>query len=288
MKRKIISAIRNTAQEAERPDGTIYLRLSHGDEVHIAQNFSVSLKDVQRLALEEHIVPERYCRNQRTLSCSDQIALLESHVTVIGLGGLGGTVTEIMSRTGIGTLTLVDGDVFDESNLNRQLLSLTENIGMKKALIAEQRVQAINPAIDTRSICEFFTDENSQRILADTDLVVDCLDTITGRLALEKTCQELEKPLVSAAIGGSAGQVTVIFPGDQTLHTLYGNRPETSNKGIEKSQGTLAYAAVLMAAIECAEAVSLLISQPASLKDKLLLVELSETQFEKLSVRGNF
>ena len=101
----------------------------------LVERYGPDHKSVQLAALQHGVIPEVYARNQKRLSSEDQIKLLQSHVAVIGLGGLGGTVTEILARIGIGTLTLVDGDRFDDSNLNRQLLSSTEVLGKQKAAV---------------------------------------------------------------------------------------------------------------------------------------------------------
>ncbi len=273
--------IKNRAGEGLRPDGTPYHRMLLADENDIAIAHNITNREVQLQALSLDIIPERYCRNQRSITSKEQIRLLQSHVAVIGQGGLGGTVTELLSRLGIGILTLVDGDSFEESNLNRQILSTIDNLGMKKADIGQDRVKAVNPAIEVNSICEFVDDENVETIIKGADVVVDCLDSILTRFIVERACKAMNIPLVSAAIGGSAGQATVIFPEDEGLRLIYGN-DRSVEKGIEKSQGTLAYAATLMAAIECAEVVSLLCKGSSPLSGQLLLAELDENQFNKI------
>ena len=117
------------SQNKDRPDGSPYVSLSFSAECQIAEQTEYSLKEIELQALEHNIVPERYCRNQTSLSNRDQRKLLQAHVAIIGLGGLGGTVTEILARIGVGKLTLIDGDCFDESNLNRQILSSPANLG---------------------------------------------------------------------------------------------------------------------------------------------------------------
>ncbi len=144
-----------------RPDKSSYTSLLLADAWAIGKQTGLSLRQVENAALTAGILPERYSRNQKSLSCADQLRLLQSHVAIIGLGGLGGTVTEILARLGVGGLTLVDGDVFDESNLNRQLLSSPTRLGEKKASAAATRVRNINPAVEIRAIGDFFTADNS-------------------------------------------------------------------------------------------------------------------------------
>ncbi len=244
------------------------------------------MRAIECAALEAGIVPERYSRNQKSLSNADQLRLFRSHVAIIGLGGLGGTVTEILARIGIGRLTLVDGDFFDESNLNRQLLSNPAIIGKSKAEAARLRVQEINPAVEVRVVPEFFRAENGQTILHGAQLAIDCLDTITDRFVLEASCRKALIPLVSAAIGGSSGQATVIFPDDPGLKNIYGPPGQAPQKGIEASFGTLPFGAVYMAAVECAEATTILLGKPSELRNKLFLAEIGDHTTELFSLPG--
>lgn len=269
----LIKELRNAAMDRTRPDETRYTALMYQDELRIVQSTGWSHNEVQITALKNNIVPERYARNQKSLSNQEQIHLLESHVAVIGLGGLGGAVTEILARIGIGKLTLVDGDHFEDSNLNRQLLSSTDMLGHMKADVAALRVASLNPAVEVRKVNDFFTANNSAQILENIDIGVDCLDTIADRFILEDGCRKAQIPLVSAAIGGASGQATVVFPDDPGLRLIYGNPDDAPGRGVEATLGTLPFAAMAMAALECAEIVALAIGRPAQLRKKLLLAD---------------
>ena len=270
-----------------RPDKSVYQAIFFDDACAIADKTGLSLLKVECAALEAEIIPERYSRNQKSLTNADQLRLLHSHVAIVGLGGLGGTVTEILARIGIGRLTLVDGDRFDESNLNRQLLSSTTTLGRLKAEAAQARVQLINPAVEVRLIPEFFRAENGSEILRGAQLAIDCLDTITDRFILEEACRIATIPLISAAIGGSSGRATVIFPGDHGFKSLYGLPGKAPKQGIEATAGSLPYAAVYMAAVECAEATTILLGKPSELKNKLFVAEVADHSTELLSLLGS-
>ncbi|MGB9359828.1 MAG: ThiF family adenylyltransferase, partial [Acidimicrobiia bacterium] len=204
--------IQEVSTEKTRPDGSIYRSLSYAQQAELAQSGELSQRRIQLLALEQGIVPECYARNQKCLSNGDQIRLLQTRVAIVGLGGLGGTVTEILARIGIGQLRVIDGDRFDESNLNRQLLSSIELLGRPKAEAAVRRVQAINPAVEAEAVVEFMVDDNAAQCLIGAAIAVDCLDSIASRFVLERACRHLKIPLVSAAIAGTSGQATVIYP----------------------------------------------------------------------------
>ena len=282
----LLNLLQSFAEQRTRPDNSSYMALLLADAWEIVKKTGLSLRTVEDAALEAEIVPERYCRNQKSLSNTDQLRFLRSHVAIIGLGGLGGAVTEILARIGIGQMTLVDGDCFDESNLNRQLLSSTANIGKSKAETAKLRVKEINPAVEAQAIPEFFRQENGQTILHGAQLAIDCLDTITDRFILEENCKKAGIPLISAAIGGSSGQATVIFPEDPGLKDIYGSPGKAPKKGIEAAAGTLPFAAVYMAAVECSEVTTILLGKHPELRNKLLLTEISDHTIELFSLPG--
>ncbi|MBU0463830.1 MAG: ThiF family adenylyltransferase, partial [Proteobacteria bacterium] len=160
-------------------------------------------------------IEERYDRNFNTLSLEEQKTLGTSKVVVIGLGGLGGSVCEMLARVGIGHLTLIDGDVFEASNLNRQLLSEEHLIGFPKAQAAKNRVNAINSEVIVKHLVEYVDESNMYERIKDADVVMDCLDSIDTRFLLQKAAQKVSIPIVSGAIAGVAGQVTTIFPKDK-------------------------------------------------------------------------
>jgi molybdopterin/thiamine biosynthesis adenylyltransferase len=273
---QLAEIVRSFGRKRHRPDQSSYTGLLLADARKIADRTGMSLREVEDAALAEGILPERYSRNQKYMSCPDQLRLLRAHVAIIGLGGLGGTVTEILARLGVGTLTLVDGDVFDESNLNRQLLSSPGRLGQKKAAAGGERVVEINPAVTVRVIDQFLTADNALAILAGVQLAVDCLDTVTARFVLEEGCRLASIPLVSAAIAGTSGQATTIFPGDPGLKLIYGGAANAPAKGVEASLGTLPFAAVYMAAAQCAEITTILLGRPPELRHRLLLAEICD------------
>ncbi len=272
----VVQRIVNAATRQLRPDGTSYYSLAYRDELGLVQETGCSLKEIQIVALEHDLIPEVYIRNQKSLSSRDQVRLLQTHVGIIGLGGLGGTVTEILARIGIGSLTLVDGDVFEDSNLNRQLLSRVDNLGKPKADAAAERVRAINPAVETCVHRQFLSAENAQAILKDVNIGVDCLDSIASRFILEQACRTRQIPMVSAAIGGTSGQATAVYPEDQGLSRIYGDPGTASPKGVEMMLGTLPFAAISMAAVECAEIVTIALGKPAPLRNRLFITDLTD------------
>ena len=229
-------------------------------------------------------IPERYARNMGTFSAQDQIVLFGSRVCIVGLGGLGGTVTEILARLGIGALTLVDGDVFEDSNLNRQLLSTLETLGASKTTAAESRVRQINPSVKTRIHDVFMDARNAAGLIEGADVVVDCLDNLKIRFVLETAAKAAKIPLVSAAIAGTYGQITTIFPEDPGLTLIYGPEDQVPAKGVETALGTLPYTAMTMASLECSEITKILLKRGKLLRNRLLVMDLMDNVIDVLAL----
>jgi len=266
------------------PDQAPYTGISVNDVKSIAEKHDIPQCDVEIMALNHGIIPERYVRNMRSFSPEDQSVLLSRTVCIVGLGGLGGGVVEMLARMGVGKLILIDGDAFEESNLNRQLLSSEEKIGGMKALSAEKRVAEINSSIQTEAYAEFLTEKNAQGLMQKADLVIDCLDNLKTRFIVEKAAKGIGIPMVSGAVAGSTGQVTTIFPEDTGLAAIYGNPDQLPEKGIETSLGTLSYAVTLVATLECSEAVKILLKNGIVLRNKLFIIHPQDNLFEAMSL----
>jgi molybdopterin/thiamine biosynthesis adenylyltransferase len=245
----------------------------------------MSGREIEIAALENGIVPERYARNMRTFSIADQSALLGAHAAVVGLGGLGGTVTEILARMGVGQLTLIDGDRFEDINLNRQLLSSVEQLGGLKTQEAEERIGRINPSVEVRTHRQFLSQENAEQLLSSADVVVDCLDNLRTRFQVEDAIRRIGCPLVSAAVAGSTGHLTTIFPEDPGLRLIYGEPDNAPLKGAETALGTVPYAVTFLAALECAEVTKIILGKGLPFRHKLLVADLLEGTIEVMSLR---
>jgi molybdopterin-synthase adenylyltransferase len=264
-------------------DGTPCRTIDATEVIRLAEETGVTGRTVELAALRQHILPNRYLRNLKTLSEADQIRLLESTVCIVGLGGLGGTVTEALARMGIGRFCLVDGDVFEAHNLNRQLLCSIDRMGMPKVEAAVMRVKSINPGLEVAATAAYLTPENAGTVIGSCDLVVDCLDNIQSRFTLEAAAKRAGIPMVSAAVAGISGHVATIFPEDPGLETIYGPEDQLiTAKGAETQLGCLAPAVNLIASIECAEVLKVLLEKENILKNKLLVVDLADYTFETL------
>lgn len=233
------------------------------------------IREVELAALECGVVPERYVRNLGTVGVEGQKALLRAKVAVVGLGGLGGYVAESLARMGVGSLVLIDHDVFEAHNLNRQLLSTLDTLGTQKAAAACRRVSAVNPAVEADCRAEALTAENLPDLLADVDVVVDALDRLPTRLMLQDGAGGLGIPMVHGSIAGFLGQVMTILPGDAGLHALYGDGAGLPEQGLEAEVGTPAATPMAVAAWEAQEVVKLLTDQGELLRNRLLVLDMA-------------
>ncbi len=164
-----------------------------------------SVRESMILCLEQGIWPARFCRNRGIFSAQDQAALLRAHVFVLGCGGLGGHVALLLARLGVGLLSVCDGDVFEESNLNRQRLCREDRIGMNKAHAAAEELAAVASHVSVRVFAERADAANLPAMLEGARILVDCLDDIPSRRAAEAAARNAGIPFVHGAIAGREG-----------------------------------------------------------------------------------
>ncbi len=162
----------------------------------------------------------RYDRNFGTITVEGQKKLHEKKVLVIGAGGLGGFVIEGLARMGIKYIGICDYDVFDTSNLNRQLFATEEVLGKNKASIAKARIKSFDKTIEVKTYKEAFPNDAIKKDIKNYDLVVDCLDSIKTRIALEKLCLKHNKKLIHGAVGGYYGTIAVISEENKIMKNL--------------------------------------------------------------------
>ena len=210
----------------------------------------------------------RYKRNLPAISEEEQESLKQKRVLIVGCGGLGGYLAEYLTRMGVGGITAVDGDVFEASNLNRQLLSSVPQLGHSKALVAKNRAQAVTPAVAFRAVDQFFSRENADALVQGHDLALDALDNIPARWLLEDTCARQNIPIVHGAIHGWSAQVLVAKPGSGLLHQLY----PKDVPSVDKS--SLPFTPPFCAALQTSEAVKLLCGRRSDLSGRLLMADL--------------
>jgi molybdopterin/thiamine biosynthesis adenylyltransferase len=253
--------------------------LSWAAQVRVAETLGLSLGEVEEAALAEGLLPSRYQRNRTTFSIADQLSFRRARVAVVGCGGIGGYVVEGLARIGVGTIVVVDPDHFEESNLNRQLLSTMATLGTAKVDAAASRVAAINPAVTVVAWSQRLTRENGARLFEGCAAVVDALDSIEARKELRGVCDDLATPMIHGAIAGWYGQLCDAFPGDATLDRLYGCG---GGPGEQTRLGNPAFTPMAAAAFQVAEVCKIIAGQGRPLRGRALMLDMSEGEVEAI------
>lgn len=278
MDRSLQARIRESAKATEGIEAIALERVQA-----LAGELGVSLREVELTALEARVLPRRYLRSLGTVGWEGQIRLLRSTVAVVGLGGLGGNVVEGLARMGVGHLVVVDGDVFVDHNLNRQVLCAEDDLGLLKAEAARTHVAQINAAVEVVVHSEEATRENLSRLLEGAEVVVDALDRLPSRLMLQEVAQKMGIPMVHGAIAGYSGQVMTIFPGDGGLRALFGGG-SVPQQGLEVQLGCPAATSMMVAAWQVQEVLKILLGRGQLLRHKILFMDAEAGTVEFLEI----
>ena len=214
----------------------------------------------------------RYVRNLQALSEAECNTLRTKKVAVIGCGGLGGYLIEMLARLGVGAILAVDGDVFEETNLNRQLLSAPDMIGKSKAQAAYDRVKRINSEVAVSCASVFLNEENAASLIDGYDVVLDGLDNINSRKVLAEACGKLGIPYVFGGIQGWVAQAAIAMPGDGLIQRLYPEDVEVVD------QSALSFTPALCASMQVALCTKILVGQQVE-SGKLWYVDLYPMEF---------
>jgi len=217
----------------------------------------------------------RYERNLPALTEAECALLRRKRVLVVGCGGLGGHIIDQLSRIGIGTIRAVDGDVLEASNLNRQLLSKVDLLGVSKAKAAADHIARVNPDVDVEAVPAFLTEGNAAEILAGCDIVMDALDNIPSRRILAAACEKANVPYVYGAIQGWVAQAAVSMPGDRLIDRLYPEEIEIWDKSV------LSFTPALCASMQTALCVKLLTGRAVE-TGKIYYFDILNQEFETI------
>ena len=218
---------------------------------------------------------ERYIRNLGALTEAECALLREKTVLVAGCGGLGGYLIEMLLRLGVGEIRAADGDRFEASNLNRQLLSAPALLGRKKAEAAAERAAAVNPDVRFVAVPEFVTEANVEALIRGCDAVLDALDNIASRRMLARACAEAQIPMIHGAICGWTAQAAIVLPGDGMIDRIY---PEGAAL---KSKASLSFTPPFCAALQTALCVRLLTGREVE-AGKLYVADLLDMEMASL------
>jgi len=156
---------------------------------------------------------DRYKRQMMLFGGEGQERLKKAHIFIAGAGGLGSPISIYLAVAGVGTITIVDMDVVDQTNLNRQILHYERDVGKKKTASAEEKLRALNPDINVNAIDVKIEEANATKLIGKADGIVDAMDNYPTRYLLNDVAIAKEIPLFHGGIRGFYGQATTIIPG---------------------------------------------------------------------------
>lgn len=216
-----------------------------------------------------------------------QLRLLDARVLLIGAGGLGSPASLYLAAAGIGTLGIVDDDVVDESNLQRQIVHSTERLGESKAESAKRTIQALNPDVTVQLFAERLTSENVDRILGEGwDVIVDGADNFPTRYLLNDASVWHRIPVVHGSIYRFEGQTTVFKPKDGPCYRCLFPQPPPPEMAPSCAEGgVLGVLPGIVGSLQANEALKLALGAGEPLVGRLLLFDALETQFTEITLR---
>ena len=218
---------------------------------------------------------ERFKRNIGPITAEEQLMLNRSAILIAGCGGIGGYLAEYLARAGVGRITCVDRDVFDRTNLNRQLLATEATIGKPKAQAAAQRIKQIWPECDAAGIKAELNAESLPSLIAGADLALNALDNTASRLALAKACDEARITLCHGAVSGWKAQAALARPGGGLYGKLY------TDAGTAFIGGVTAFTAAAAAALQGALAVRFLCGRP---EEALIVLDMETMSMDRITL----
>ncbi len=216
---------------------------------------------------------DRYSRHYslREIGIIGQQKLSQARVLIIGLGGLGCPLSQILSASGIGALVLVDGDKIEESNLARQLLFGPSDIGKYKAEVARRQLEHLNPDIEIIAHAEYFEKSNAEHLLQGVDVIVDCSDNYKLRYLLSDFSESNQIPMVYAALYKWEGQISVLnFNGGPSYRDLYPNESALAALPSCSEVGVVSSLPATIGAMQATETIKIILGSEEVLSGKLL------------------
>ena len=215
-----------------------------------------------------------------------QLALSNARVLVAGLGGLGSPVAMYLAAAGVGKLVLVDHDVVEASNLQRQIAHQQNSVGQPKSVSGAERVKALNPGVQVTAIQEKLGEQNLPTLVKQVDLVIDCTDNFTIRFAINKICFDQNKPLVSGAAIRMEGQIAVFDPRQPEAPCYQCLYSDTGDEALSCSEsGVMSPLVGVIGSMQALEAIKVISGMGESLAGSLLIFDALHGDWRKMRLR---
>jgi len=232
---------------------------------------------------------ERYSKQIliKNIGGDGQRKLKSSKVLVIGLGGLGSPVVTHLSSAGVGQIGLVDNDIVDLSNLQRQFIHNVDRIGLNKTESAKIFINKLNPNL---IIYDYVTDAKSpelKKIIAEYDIIIDCTDNFETRFKIADDCQKYKKPYILGTVRAYEGQITTILPStlkinNPKIRSLFNEENTVNSLDDCSDEGILSITTTLVGTIMASECLKIILNLNEGLFGKMLMVDLLNLRFETI------
>jgi len=249
--------------------------LNDGDEVYILPAVAGGSEELSSKELD------RFSRQVmlEEIGYQGQLKLKNAKVCVVGTGGLGNPITSRLAAMGIGTLRIVDRDVIELSNLHRQTMFDEDDVGQVKVEVAAKKLQKLNPDCKIEALAVSVNDYTALEVVEGCDVVVDALDSVNARYALNKACVKFGIPFVTGAAVGVSGQIFTILPGTSACY--YCMFPELNEDTMPTCSIEGVHPSILsiVAGIEVSEAVKVIMGKKPNLSDRILHVDIENLDF---------
>lgn len=213
-----------------------------------------------------------------------QMRLARSKVIIIGAGGLGSPVALYLAAAGVGKIGIVDFDIVSLSNLQRQILFTSKNIGQAKVMAAQEKLQDLNPNIDVLIYKERISTENIKNIITNYDLVINAIDNLETRYIVNDACVFLKIPLIEGAVYHFEGYVMTIVPGISACYRcLFPYKPKIKVEEI----GVIGGVPGIIGTLQALEALKYLLNLGRLLKNSIVYYSALETKFREIRTKRN-
>lgn len=232
---------------------------------------------------------ERYSRHilLQDVGVEGQEKISNGKVLVIGAGGLGAPILLYLAAAGVGTLGIIDGDVVDLSNLQRQVIHFTPDVGKPKVESAAEKIRLINPDVKVRTYHELFTAENAFEIIKDYDFVVDGTDNFPVKFLINDACVLAKKPFSHGGILRFDGQTLTYLPGHACYRCAFFGPPPPNAVPTCSQAGVLGAIAGMLGTIQAAEVLKFLTGAGDLLTDRLLTFNAKTMNFRTTQLKHN-
>ena len=239
----------------------------------------MKLSENQLKRYHKHLILENF-------GLQKQLKLLNSKVIIIGIGGLGSTAAYYLAASGVGTIGLVDADLVNLSNLQRQIIHFFDDLQKPKVNSAKEKLLSLNPELKVISYPVYLDKKNIRQIVKDFDFIIDATDNFETKFLINSTCVSLKKPFSHAGVMEFSGQTMTIVPGKSACYQcVFREIPKIGNEHLQK--GIFSTVPGIMGLIQATEAIKYLTNTGSLLINKLLTFDALTSSFRKISVKRN-